>query len=414
MLGALLITDIHFIRPRTPVYDIDVELRNGVLRYVPTLLKALPDISLILVGGDVAYEARDNQYAAAAAFLRDLQARLGGARILVIPGNHDVDRDLTDTPDHRGWRSAPRKSGLDDDQRDRVFIDLLANGQSGPGLVAALRAYNQFASAYGCTVSEAEPFWHVRLPLSDRYELHLRGLTSVLISDRHDDKEVNRLLLGDVQVADLEPAPGVVNVTLCHHPYTWLYDGERQRRRLRRRSALHVTGHEHCHDVLPDGDTASVHLCAGALQPKRSDVWDPRLYGIKLDVSERRGKASARFTIMSARWDRDADSFVEDSTGEYEVPVQPAPAVPPSPPIAADPTAAVALLVEHLSELAPADRLTVAAEIGGDVSSLSAAPEHELPARVVADASARGVLAELWRQAARYRGGLGAEENPFA
>ena len=83
LFGALLFTDIHLIKPDAPRLDIDIELRNGVL-LLPELQEQIPEISTILVGGDVAFDATQNQYTAAAAFLRELavphRRRAPGAR----------------------------------------------------------------------------------------------------------------------------------------------------------------------------------------------------------------------------------------------------------------------------------------------------------------------------------------------
>jgi hypothetical protein len=413
LFGALLFTDIHLIKPDTPRLDIDIELRNGVLRFLPELQERIPEISTILVGGDVAFDATRSQYAAAAAFLRELQSRVGGEpRVLVIPGNHDIDRDLAETPDQRHWRSGPKQSALDEEQRDHSLRGLLADATSGPGLLAPLGPYNTFAATYGCTVTETDPSWHVCLRLDDRYRLDVRGMTSVLLSDSHDDTKEDRLLVGDVQVNDLQCLPGCVNVTLCHHPYEWLFDGERQRHRLRHRSALHITGHEHAHKVDTDEETGAIHLRAGALQPKRSDEWNPRLYAIGLEVVEHEEQADARFTILCSRWDRVADKFVIDCTEEPTVSVPRALVQGAS--NSPDPTTAIARLTELVAELAPADLLTVAAKIEMTLADLADSAEYEHPGRVVEHARSSGKLALLWEGTAARRGGARNEENPFA
>ena len=305
----------------------------------------------------------------------------------------------------------PKRSALDEEERDRSLRDLLADTTSGSGLLAPLGPYNTFAATYGCTVTEADPSWHVCLRLDDRYRLDIRGMTSVLLSDSHDDTKDDRLLVGDVQVNNLQRLPGCVNVTLCHHPYEWLFDGERQRHRLRHRSALHITGHEHAHKVDTDKETGSIHLRAGALQPKRADEWDPRLYAIAVDIVEHDEQAAARFTILCSRWDRVADKFVIDSTEHATVPVLMAPfeGTPTGP----DPTTSIARLTELVAELAPADLLTVAAEIGMALADLASSSAYEHPGRVVEHARNSGALASLWDTTVAHRGGIRSEDNPF-
>jgi predicted MPP superfamily phosphohydrolase len=147
VLAGLVISDIHFIRHKHLPTDVDVELRNGLLRFLPTVKARFPDLSLVLVCGDIAYHASDTEYAAATGFLREVQAALGQPgqpRVLVIPGNHDIDRGQTISPDQRYWRSEPRKSDMSADERDRALVDLLEHDRSGPGLFEPLAAYNRF------------------------------------------------------------------------------------------------------------------------------------------------------------------------------------------------------------------------------------------------------------------------------
>jgi hypothetical protein len=327
----------------------------------------------------------------------------------VIPGNHDIDWSATRSPEQRIWRSRPRQAGLDDDQRDQELIDLLEDETSAEGLFAPLAPYNRFAAAYGCAVSVTDPFWDVRLPINDRYEAQIRGLTSVLISDAYD--KADRLVLGDVQVSDLQTQPGVLNVTLCHHPYSWLRDGERQRARLRRRSVLHVTGHEHSHSVSVDAETRCVQICLGALQPARSPDRDPRLYAFAIDVAEQGGHAEATTELFGARWDRSADQFLEDVDMTASVPVEPVVGVAHL--AAVHPAPAVVRLVERLAALQSGDRLGVAADIGADLALLTKQPSYELPSALVNYAEGRGVLAELWTAVERRHAGQEAGKNPF-
>lgn len=409
MFAALVISDIHLVRPDTRPRDIDMELRNGLIRFLPAVVERFPDLSLILVCGDVAFQAAETEYEAAKGFLREIQARLGGIRVRVIPGNHDVELATTATPDQRLWRARVRQSGLDDDGRDDELEQILDDEKSGRGLLEALGAYNQFASAYGCEVSPSRPFWTEYLPLTEEYELQIRGLTSVLISDDRDRPD--KLMLGSRQVADLErDSPGIVTLTLCHHPYDWLLDGDRQRARLRHRSPLHVTGHEHTHDVHVDEETSTVHLYLGALQPTRDPTWDPRVYAIGVDIDDAEGPR-ARLRIFGARWNRDADRFIADIDEEHFVPVTPrgVPAEPSPPPV----STSAARLTERLAGLPPSNRFDAAKTVGVDLGELASEPPERLPSLVVQRAWADHRLHQLWDEVARLHGNQAGEANPF-
>lgn len=422
VLSALLISDIHFRRnERLAAPDRDIEVRNGLLRFLPELSDRLSDISLVLVCGDVAYEAVEHEYALAKKFLREIQAGLCDPRVLVIPGNHDVDRDVANTADQRMLRSSLRSTVLTDDDRDTKLEELLNDPDSGRALFDPLAAYNRFAADYGCAVSVVDPgpYWTVSIRVSDGYRVQVRGLTSVLISDSHDNDADDRLLLGEFQTADLQNGePGVIGITLCHHPYSWLFDGCRQKMKLRHRSALHITGHEHDHDIITgrehDHDTSrhgaaeGIHLCAGALQPRRDPTWVPRLYGLSLDVKETDDDCSGSVVIVSAVWDRGADGFVIDVDQTVQIPVMRAEQGPAVETVERE----VVRLTERVGALQSGDRLSVAKEINMDLGELTAGPSFEIPRRLVNHAQERNLMAKLWELTER-RHGHPSCSNPF-
>jgi hypothetical protein len=329
--------------------------------------------------------------------------------VLVIPGNHDIDRVIASTPDQRAWRSSLRSPRFDDDDRDTAFIELLERPDSGPGLFAPLDAYNQFAADYGCDVAVGSPFWSVEVPIDERYRVEIRGMTSVLISDSYDDDDL--LLLGDFHGADLVHggAPGVINVTLCHHPYDWLLDGDRQKEKLRHRSALHITGHDHEHEVVVDPDTSFIHLCAGALQPTRKPEWVPRLYGLSINVEEGDEECWGTVKIVSACWDREEDGFVVDVDRTERIPVTCAERELQPEAQERD----VRRLVERLGALQPGDRLSIGLALEADLASLTDGPTYEIPQRLVALAEQTGSLSELWELTERHHGGQESGPNPF-
>ncbi len=403
-----MLSDIHLVKRDKGPPDVDIELRNGLLRFLPKLLERFPDLSFLIVCGDVAFQGIEQEYSVAAAFLREIQSVLDNPRVLVIPGNHDVHLATADLAQQRVWRAQPRVPGKTVFERDQLLADLLDDPEAGPGLFEPLAAYNDFASAYRCELSPEDPCWTVHQPLDHRFELQLRGMTSVLVSDRHDKKD--RLLLGSVQVADLEAeSPGVVTITFCHHPYEWLLDGEAQRGRIITRSVLHITGHEHEHEVKVDAGTGSVHLCLGALQPTRADEWEPRVYGVGIDVQEDANGFNAIVDVFGARWDQ--NRFVADVDERHAVPILPPERgkLPP-PPSQSRP---LVRLTERFASLPSSDRLQAARAIDVDVSTFVNAPSYKEPAVVVQHAIREHQLHLLWNEVARLHGNQSGEDNPF-
>lgn len=412
MLTILQLSDIHFAHSEGDAFDLDREIEDGLLRFLPELRQTIDaSVDLIVVSGDVAFSGVAEQYERAKAFLRNVRSKLGNPNIpvLVIPGNHDIHRKITREPDQREWRAKPRSRFLEPHQRQTTINALLKGEQSGPGLFQALEAYNDFAASFECAVNADQPHWERSFPLGQGWMLRVRGMTSVLISDEHDDDD--KLVLGEAQALGLDAKPGEVVLSLCHHPYCWLLDGEQLRPKLTNRSHMHITGHVHQHGF--DASPEHVHLRAGALQPPRSEKVGSRFNLITLAV--RSEQAEAEVTLLPVVWKPEDDAFVVDRANCETCSV----AVTAPAPDAVDAAdeehvAAVTRLTERLGSLQYADRLHCARQIRlGDSDLFTMPPRNQINA-IVARATAAGRLAALWEQVElRHGRQSGPDANPF-
>ena len=86
-----------------------------------------------------------------------------------------------------------------------------------------------------------------------------------------------RLILGDVQLAQLTEDVETVSILLCHHPVNWLRDGDIVDQWLARPHLL-LTGHEHELGIVECADGRSATIAAGAVTPERTETgWAPSL-----------------------------------------------------------------------------------------------------------------------------------------
>src|SRR4051812_5589683 len=101
MFGVLQLSDIHFAYERESLFDVDRELRDALLAFLPEMVDRRGSIDLIGVGGDGAYHGLEREYEWAHGFLRVLRSRLDrpAMPVRVIPGNHDIFREATLTAD---------------------------------------------------------------------------------------------------------------------------------------------------------------------------------------------------------------------------------------------------------------------------------------------------------------------------
>jgi predicted phosphodiesterase len=416
-LTILQLSDIHFAYPAGANFDLDREIQDGLIRFLPELREMTGGIDLIVISGDIAFSGVTDQYERAKGYLREIRAGLGDRDIpvRVVPGNHDIHRETTDNADQRRWRATPRGSGMSADERAAELAKLLGDATSGPELLRALESYNTFAAPLGCSISADEPWWEEVFDLGeDGWKLRVRGLTSVLVSNEHDEKD--RLVLGLMQLGGLQFRAGEVNLTLCHHPYCWLLDGEELRPKMENRSHIHITGHVHRHTFCEK--STHVHLMAGAMQPPRSEKAEKaekaekRFNVISLNVV---GETDPRLevTLLPLLWVPQRDSFVVDNDNCKACSV--ALVGPPAKGTGseAENQAALTRLAERLDALPFSDRLHVAKSIGMSPSELLNQREPERVPAVIRRASGRAKLAELWEQVELHHGNQSDASNPF-
>jgi 3',5'-cyclic AMP phosphodiesterase CpdA len=438
ILGHL--SDIHLrVRVGGTTWDEDRDLRNELERDLAAMHQRLGPFTGLVVTGDIAFSGSTNEYDAATAWL----SRLCGLvecpeeNVWVVPGNHDVDRGVVDTS--RTIKEFHQKLRIcaDVEIATLLYEYLATDTAGGAAYLAPIEAYNSFASRFGCSVTPEVPYWDDTLPLgSTGYGLRLRGLTSTLISDRLDNSDGNKLVLGPQ--ATIERQAGLVTMTLCHHPISWMRDGDEISDRLRRRAEIQLWGHRHRYSVREfDGN---LHLCAGAVQPDHNGTeFEPRYNVIRLELID--GGPQVTTEVWPRVWHKPEMKFGADRDLEgreftskiytMERPVLAAPAESPSQagiPAVLEEGAIVStsdLTVEpdrlpdmrrrlayRFSSLAYQRRLAIARELDlvDDVSR--SLPDQELFELVLQRASRTNLLASLWDCVERERG-TSRDPNPF-
>jgi hypothetical protein len=114
-------------------------------------------------------------------------------------------------------------------------------------------------------------------------KIRIHCLTSTILSGRNgEDDTKGKLYLSALQTT-LDPAPNVVNLTICHHPPDWLLDGDDVEDMLNARATFQVFGHKH-RQRISEGKS-NVRWSAGAVNPSRSArQFEPGYNVIELDV----------------------------------------------------------------------------------------------------------------------------------
>jgi predicted MPP superfamily phosphohydrolase/tetratricopeptide (TPR) repeat protein len=246
-LQILHVSDLHFGHgDATTRFDQQL-VTEGIVHDAAKLAKELGPPELIVVTGDIAFSANAaNEYPKAEAWLRLLAQRTNPkARVLMVPGNHDVDRKkAVEFPFdfvHKGLRDKP--GGLDGlfEQPDKMR-----------GLWSKLEAYAQFANAFGCTVTHERPF-AVQTFTTPLGPVTAALLNTALLSFDNDDDPAN-LYLGQAQLLEAisRASSDSLLLVLQHHPTSWLKDGANLRAAAAQKPALLFSGHVHEQNAMHD------------------------------------------------------------------------------------------------------------------------------------------------------------------
>lgn len=320
------LSDIHFGQEKGGDVEYNNDAKDQLLRDVARIAQARreagrPPISGVLITGDIAYSGKESQYADAGAWLQKLTTAAGcdETAVLVVPGNHDVDRARI-TMGARLMINMIAAGG-------QTALDAcLANEGDREVLYERFAEYRRFAYGYGCELSqEGGRAAERRIELAPGRILAFAGLNSALLCG--EDDEEGKLLVGAKQHVFNEE-DGVAHVVMSHHPLNWLSDQDKTRDYLLNRTCLLLSGHEHKPDAAVeeiDGRQRFLSLAAGATVP--DVVTDDYNYTYNIiDFALAEEPDCLNITVQPRSWvksklrfEGDADRFGGEETRTYTV-----------------------------------------------------------------------------------------------
>jgi predicted MPP superfamily phosphohydrolase len=297
------LSDIHFMRSSgVSIHDLDANVRNELCIDAGIIAKDIGTITGLLVTGDIAFSGSKAEYDNATEWLSNFCRAIGcpEENVWVVPGNHDVDWELTTRKLTQTLHRNIRKENSDIDKELR---EIFSDSQSAAILLEPLKEYNTFAGRFGCSISADKYYWERDLNLSCGTIVRLRGLTSALVSNADDRR--GDIVLGTAQ-ASVTRATGVFHVTLCHHPPDWLRDQDAVEDHLKSKVNIQLFGHKHSQRL--DNINGKVRLIAGATHPERQHrEWIPTYNFLELS---RRSDDQIGLRIYQRTWSQPGTKFV--------------------------------------------------------------------------------------------------------
>lgn len=285
LLRFIHFSDIHFRSPQcnAPGADPDICIRDLVLLDIRDQI-ALDGKAIdgILITGDIAFAGKKDEYFAAKAWLDEISSEFNIApeNIYVVPGNHDVDRGLSDSYLIRTVREGIEiKSSKK--ERETAIEQALNDSSVSEAIFSPMQNYIDFSSLYQCEISAKQSFWSKNLSLSENVEVNIKGITTTLFSNKNDRK--GNLLLGSNQFY-FRRKPGILNISLMHHPCDWLEDGDDLTDLLSNNVHVQLFGHKH--RARWDVSDNTFRISAISLHPEREEAGYEPGYNI-IDIQDK-------------------------------------------------------------------------------------------------------------------------------
>ena len=305
----LHLSDIHFRAGETATsQDPNSGLRAALVDDVERSFERLGAMPrCILVSGDVAFGGATEEYDYASRWLDGLCNRLSlpPDSVFVVPGNHDVDRAITESTITKSVHRMLKEDATS--PSSEAFRDMLTDEATRMVLYRALENYNAFAARYSCALEPPdETLAEERLDLGNGWTLRLVGLNSAVLSSGADRPGTLHV---DNASFSLRPEPGCLTVVICHHPYNWLAFGDQLRDILDGVAPLQLFGHEHT--VRPEMTRDAVRMRSGAVHPERDwGDWNPGYNIIDVDIAERNDGWYAAITVHVRTWQKAPPQFI--------------------------------------------------------------------------------------------------------
>lgn len=333
MLRILLLSDIHFIHCE----DDENDYRSLETAFVEAMddVRESGGVNQILICGDIANTGQENEYQTAEAFLKRVFERLGcdekQTQVYVVPGNHDINRNIN-MATRLAWRPTLLDSSKADDfikNAKHVELDTLKM------IYSPFSSFHKFANAHSSIdgIAEAiilgEPNFEfksfrkeVKLGLLDNYVIKLHCLNSALLCDKDDVKDPRDMKAGEhklfIPKSSYNPdtSSTTVNISMMHHPHAWFENEDFLRTEFDHKFKFQIYGHVHTQSFSQDQEGKSaIRLQVGSLQPGEEgdpNIFPPLYNILELDVV----KNELRIKVKCFSWD--GEQFNENKNFSYQ------------------------------------------------------------------------------------------------
>lgn len=308
----LHLSDFHF-RPST-TWDASTVLGRlsvDIARLARTGLA--PDI--IVLTGDIAYSGKRTEYDLARTWITTEllpAAGVGADRLVIVPGNHDVDRSRVDFMAQQVMR------GIREERNQQRVTEVL-DGEGRALLLRRLDEFMAFVNDLGAAGAPLVRPWYQAIFEIEGMTLHCAAMASSWLSG--DDSDYGGLLLGLRQCNEVMSGADSADVVLValHHPWDYVAEWDRRSSlvEIERRAGVVLRGHLHesRYDYRESTRHAGlIELAAGACYESSQHPNSYHLLELRPRAPrERRARVHVRYWDPARRdWRADRNAFDGD------------------------------------------------------------------------------------------------------
>jgi tetratricopeptide (TPR) repeat protein/predicted phosphodiesterase len=299
----------------------------------------LSKIDFIVFSGDAANAGQPDEYKKATEDLFNplLEAcELGQDRLFIVPGNHDLDRDLIPAALDKPLNSNEEVEPWWGEEKKRMQL-------SQP-----FQAFNRFLTE--CTGQKPPDYCSVASFVIDGKKIELLGINSAWMCARHKDEagevsDQGYLCIGEPQIYEsLEKISGSdIKIAVLHHSLDWLtpFDSSRNEVHLKGKCNFILHGHAHKPGASAIRDNFGYYItipagaCYDRSMPSNSDYTYSYNY-VHLDFDADKGFVFLRrWSDLNRIWRKDDETFPPNGQFNFSISGSDKPPIPsqiPPPP----------------------------------------------------------------------------------
>lgn len=277
------------------------------------------NFDVVAFTGDIAFSGKASEYELAASWLEDLCLSTSGLNInpkelLLVPGNHDVDRNLISPVGNA------IEQQLAEAQSQAAVATHYDNVESRELLLRRHKAYFEFCRSITESADIASAQWSRIFEYAGR-KIRFDGINSSWLCRGNDDHR--RLLVGQSQLTELirRRDDSDFAITLMHHPIADLmeFDERNTVDYLRQNTDLLLRGHLHNQEIVNSQSNTGgyLELAAGAL----FEGHERRNCFSVIDIGDDLATVYVRTFIWDrGRWIKDRNPYqTDDGVGVFEL-----------------------------------------------------------------------------------------------